>query len=385
MPQNFYVAPLGGFQVGPAVTQAIQGGEQVYRQRQIKEKLPEAIKSGDPKQIANFMAEYPEAAETARGIAGFKDEAATKDLVDSAKQILINQEDPVRVLKQRVLSLRERGEDDSKAMQALGEALQDPSAAVKRAERAYALLDPKGYLSYQTAEQGGKTTSVPAELQTFQALTANLPEAEKEKARRIKLGLDPRASEDAASRAEKALAVEVAKLQARLGLEPQIAEATAIAKNEAAAVAKHSEEARSNAKGWAVYDGAMSNLAQAMQGTTTGPIAGFIPAITANAQIAEGAQAVMAPILKQMFRSAGEGTFTDKDQELLMGMVPTRKDLPAARAAKIQAIDTIVRAKLGITDKETGAPREVPKPAPDLTGASDEELWKAAGLPGGAK
>jgi hypothetical protein len=166
MPQDFYVAPLGGFQVGPAITQAFQGGEQVYRQRKIKEELPKAIKSGDPKQIANFMAEYPEAAETARGIAGFKDESATKSLVDSAKQILINQEDPVRVLKQRVLDLRQRGEDDSKAMQALGEALQDPQSAVKRAERAYALLAPTDYLTYkQTTAK--KTEDLTAEQREY--------------------------------------------------------------------------------------------------------------------------------------------------------------------------------------------------------------------------
>jgi hypothetical protein len=56
----------------------------------------------------------------------------------------------------------------------------------------------------------------------------------------------------------------------------------------------------------------------------------------------------MAPILKQLFRDSGEGTFTDSDQALLMKMVPTRKDHPEARKAKLEMIDSIVQAKLGI-------------------------------------
>lgn len=99
---------------------------------------------------------------------------------------------------------------------------------------------------------------------------------------------------------------------------------------------------------YAAYQSGVKSLESAMGGTETGPIAGRIPAITAAQQTAEGAEATMAPILKQLFRQAGEGTFTDSDQALLMKMVPTRKDHPEARKAKIEMIDGIVRAKLGI-------------------------------------
>lgn len=99
---------------------------------------------------------------------------------------------------------------------------------------------------------------------------------------------------------------------------------------------------------YAAYQAGIKSLETAMSGTATGPVAGRIPAVTAAQQTAEGAEATMAPILKQLFRDAGEGTFTDADQALLMKMVPTRKDHPEARAAKIGMIDEIVRAKLGI-------------------------------------
>jgi len=101
---------------------------------------------------------------------------------------------------------------------------------------------------------------------------------------------------------------------------------------------------------WAMYKQARTGLIGALQNTTTGPISGRMPAYTVEQQIAEGGVAAMAPVLKQIFRVAGEGTFTDKDQELLLKMVPTRADREDARAAKITNIDRIIRAKLGIPD-----------------------------------
>jgi hypothetical protein len=105
---------------------------------------------------------------------------------------------------------------------------------------------------------------------------------------------------------------------------------------------------------YATYQAGVKSLEDAMAGTSTGPLVGRIPAMTAGQQIAEGAEAAMAPVLKELFRSAGEGTFTDADQALLMRMLPTRQDHEEARKAKIQMIDEIVKAKLGIS--ADGAP-----------------------------
>lgn len=96
-----------------------------------------------------------------------------------------------------------------------------------------------------------------------------------------------------------------------------------------------------------LYETARDGLLQGLSGTSTGPVAGRIPAITSAQQIGEGGVAAMAPVLKQIFRVAGEGTFTDRDQALLLQMVPTRVDTAKARQAKIENIDRIVKAKLG--------------------------------------
>jgi hypothetical protein len=119
---------------------------------------------------------------------------------------------------------------------------------------------------------------------------------------------------------------------------------------------KTAEKAASNQQAWGTYSAAMSGLTAAMAATETGPIAGRFPAFTAAQQTADGAVAAMAPVLKQLFRTAGEGTFTDKDQQLLLAMVPTRADRPEARANKIANINRIVQAKLGIQSAPESPP-----------------------------
>jgi len=171
------------------------------------------------------------------------------------------------------------------------------------------------------------------------------------------------ASEQVNQKGAEAGAVEGAKLGAQLNLGPKVKAAVEQAKALAISEVKRGDEQRSNGRALATYEAAMGKLSSAMEGTSTGPVVGLSPAVTANQQIAKGAVAAMAPVLKSIFRVAGEGTFTDKDQELLLNMVPTRQDLPEARKAKIEMIDAIVRAKLGASGPAqptapTGQPTE---------------------------
>jgi hypothetical protein len=98
-----------------------------------------------------------------------------------------------------------------------------------------------------------------------------------------------------------------------------------------------------------LYETARDGLISGLSGSETGPIVGRVPAFTTEQQVAEGGVAAMAPVLKQLFRVSGEGVFTDRDQQLLLDMVPTRKDRPEAREQKIKNIDNIVKAKLRIS------------------------------------
>lgn len=118
------------------------------------------------------------------------------------------------------------------------------------------------------------------------------------------------------------------------------------ATEQAKADVKEKVQKKANSKAYATFEIGLSNLEQSMKNTLTAPGMDLIPAVTANQQIAEGAKATMAPILKQLFRAAGEGIFTDKDQALLMEMLPTRNDHPEAVNAKLNNINVIVRSKL---------------------------------------
>ena len=154
---------------------------------------------------------------------------------------------------------------------------------------------------------------------------------------------------------EQAAATEAAKLGVQAQYLPQElasrAQAAVQQKAGEAAVSARADQAttaRSNSAASRVYEQGMSGAMEALSGATTGPLVGRLPALTSNQQIAEGGVSAMAPVMKQMFRTAGEGSFTDKDQDLLMAMLPTRADSPEARVSKAANVDNIVRAKLGM-------------------------------------
>lgn len=145
-----------------------------------------------------------------------------------------------------------------------------------------------------------------------------------------------------------------AKQMTEQGLNPILAEREqmkTIAGERGKQQADSEANAKKNSKAFGTYQAAIGQLEKAASQTTTNPVAGLLPAVTANAQIMEGSISMMAPVLKEMFRQAGEGTFTDKDQELLLQMVPSRSEHPEAIKAKLEMIDNLVRAKL-----QQGAP-----------------------------
>lgn len=199
-----------------------------------------------------------------------------------------------------------------------------------------------------------------AEGKSFESLIANFSEEDKTKARRVKAGLDPRmvgsaiqtiseqGTEVDIAQVEKVIssAKETGKLTAQHKLKPVVESAVISAVGQAKAEVNKLGEQRSNDKALGVYETAMGNLTKALDNTITGPFIGFTPAMTSNAQIADGAIAMMLPLMKDVFRGAGEGTFTEGDQKILTDLIPTRNDNAEARASKITMLDSMIRAKL---------------------------------------
>jgi hypothetical protein len=163
-----------------------------------------------------------------------------------------------------------------------------------------------------------------------------------------------------------------AEAQARANVEaataPKIAADTTAAQEEAKADVERKIAQRGNAVAFDAYQQAMNNIRASFGKTNTGPVAGRMPAVTAGQQTAEGAVAAAAPVLKQLFRSAGEGVFTDKDQQLLIDMLPKRTDHPEVVESKLQMVDAVVAAKLNMGNPQAQTlegpvtvPRETPR------------------------
>lgn len=234
------------------------------------------------------------------------------------------------------------------------------------------------------ASRGIGKEGMTTEEQTFESLTTGFTPEEKEQARRVRAGLSPRAvgsssqtiaetgqteivaESEAAIASKKAASVEAAKLSAQLKLKPEVDAAVRTAVNNAVSAGEQLGKEKSDTKALAIYEAGISGLIDGLSNTETGPVIGLLPAMTSNQQIADGAIAVMAPILKQLFRESGEGSFSDGDQKLLIDMIPSRKDTPEARRSKISNIDTIVRAKLG-SAASTGSQQQD-------TGITEEEF-----------
>jgi hypothetical protein len=173
--------------------------------------------------------------------------------------------------------------------------------------------------------------SSPADIRTFKMMTEGLTDEEIERARRVNLGLSPRAGSP--------LTLSLQDLFERSAAQAGGTQQGKSKEEMAAAQVK-------NDKTWNIWQTAISGLEESLGNTATGKIVGLLPAITSNQQIAEQAISIMAPVLKNIFRESGEGVFTDKDQQILIDMIPDRTANPETIAYAIKMINDIVAAKL---------------------------------------
>lgn len=386
----FFVDPLGG--QGAQIGQGLAGLGQVLGERREEKKTQAdiaaaqaAFESGDPDKIAEVVIANPEIGRRIGAAVGFKNQATQDNMKESLRRI-VSGENPEQVIQERIDLVNAQGGDASQSVAELERLRADPEAFMKQSEQALALLDPQGYTALR---QSQGSLDKPTAQREFEHLTGGLSAADVEKAKRIKLGLDPRAvgssavtiaeegktglvaDSQAAIEGAKAGSKERAKLVEQGKLKPKVAAAIKRAEAKAIADIKSGTTKVANASALNVYEVAMEGLIDALGGAHTGPAIGLMPAITANQQIASGAVSAMAPVLKSIFRASGEGVFTDKDQQLLLDMVPTRTDLPEAITAKLANIDRIVRAKLGGLGEE-------------LEGAAVEDMMESeSGLPEG--
>lgn len=353
-----YYRGLNQYNAGQAQQQALdmrknQMQQQAQQVQQIQS-LSQAALSGDPKALQQLAAIDPATAKSVQDIQQGQQTKlpSPKEMIDigrSLKMIATTNPQNINPALQKVV---EAYPDMAPAAQEFGNAFaQNPQSGM-------AMLD--GFIN---AGADSEKTKAPTEVQTFRELTkaAGATPEEIKEAAMIELGLKPRAvgssmqtiSQDpnklrAVSQAEAVIAgrKKEAEIISRLKLEPQLESALKSASAKAAIEAKNAQENRSNEKALSIYQNAAGRLETALTGTTTGKFVGLLPAMTSNAQIAEGAIAIMRPVIKDAVRSAGEGTFTDSDQALINQMIPTRDDSASAIKVKLQMLDSFMQDKL---------------------------------------
>jgi len=365
----FYIRPAK-----PDMTPVFQGLGQLAKQtREEKQRaaaqktITDAIKSNDPMAMADAVVQYPEYSSSAKAAFGFTNQASERAARGTYRRVLSDPENASQYMQQGIEMVNRAGGKPTMMTNDLQMLQQNPNQAMQAIKMGYASIDPEGYKSMFGDGKGAGSigTYNPRDytVESFSefARTGDPSVLERYTEKTVDIGGVPHrlipgttnqyepiksVEKVAESTAKIENKKELAKLTAQLKLKPEIESAVKDSVARATAIADQAKEGRSNDVAWNTYQAAMATLSSSMGGTSTGPFIGIIPAITANQQIADGAVAAMAPILKQIFRSAGEGTFTDKDQELLLDMVPTRKDRPEARTAKVANIDAILRAKL---------------------------------------
>tara|TARA_R110000796_G_scaffold41618_1_gene102879 strand:- start:2013 stop:3575 length:1563 start_codon:yes stop_codon:yes gene_type:complete len=159
---------------------------------------------------------------------------------------------------------------------------------------------------------------------------------------------------------------------AQAQLAKKVSETTAVAQAKLDVKTKgvEKERKRTEAVAYKQFGVAMKNLEDKlgkMEYMDQGPIVGMAPAISTEAQNFEAARAAMAPILKQLFRGAGEGVFTNQDQQVLMRMLANRgQDAVPAKDA-MNNVRRMVASKLGMPDPTLPKGDKPPKPTKDYT------------------
>ena len=155
MPQNFNVTPLGGFNIGDKLEKVSGTLRARGRQSDLSAALTRVASEGSPQEIANFMAQYPEAAGVAEKLSEFKSNSTKQSLIDSANRTLYDGADPVTEMENHIGVIESEGGDTAASVAALGEALNDPNAAKTRALKILALYDKPAFDSLRSMSSGG--------------------------------------------------------------------------------------------------------------------------------------------------------------------------------------------------------------------------------------
>ena len=127
-----------------------QNQEQMMQQQQYAlNQAAQLYSTGTPDEIAQFSIQNPQAGELLSRQLAFKNDATRQNMMDSMQQILLDPSQTESVLTNRIKMIQEQGGDPSQTMTELEQFRANPEGYEQKVERAYAMMNPKGYAAYR--------------------------------------------------------------------------------------------------------------------------------------------------------------------------------------------------------------------------------------------
>lgn len=149
-----------GLQLGQVIDARRQREAQQAQQQALMQKQQETLQqaaqlyqTGTPDEIAQFSIQNPEAGQLLSQQVGFRNESTKKNMMDSMRQVMSNPENTEQILQNRIAMVEAEGGDATETIQDLEEYRQNPQSYLQTVEKAYAMMDPKGYETYKSIGQ----------------------------------------------------------------------------------------------------------------------------------------------------------------------------------------------------------------------------------------
>lgn len=164
-PNEFYIQPAN-FDTKPILQGigALTSGAREAQQKQQKQKqLADIMATNDPDQIADFMIKNPESQAQIKSGMKFRNEATEKNYGNFLTGFLANptRDNFVEMAEARSKLVRDQGGDSSGIDNAIALYDEDPEAAIKKAETALSMFDPKKFKSFRESKpEGGEISDV---------------------------------------------------------------------------------------------------------------------------------------------------------------------------------------------------------------------------------
>lgn len=158
-PANYDTKP-----VMSGVNQVLDTTRVLNKKKRMKEAMTAAFESGDPRAVANFVAEYPEAQQGLSTAMGFKSDATKRNYLDTLRGVLTTGQEnlPIEERNARIKDMlikrnefvKAQGGTPSDTEKGVEDFVADPDGFLQRAELGYAAMAPAEELSQYNLQRG---------------------------------------------------------------------------------------------------------------------------------------------------------------------------------------------------------------------------------------